>query len=77
VQVWRNFVKPFSENHGGGTPAMRVGRMDRPLTIREILRGRLFPIRVGLPKTLARYYQRQIPTRRIPNSRRYELKLAG
>ena len=77
VQVWRNFVKPFSENRGGGTPAMRVGRMDRPLTIRQILRWRLFPGRVALPKTLARYYQRQIPTRRIPHTRRYELKLAG
>src|SRR5678815_2764520 len=77
VQVWRNFVKPFSENHGGGTPAMRIGRMDRPLTVQEILRWRLFSGRVALPRTLARYYQRQIPTRRIPHTRRYELKLAG
>ena len=75
--LWRNFVKPFSENHGGGTPAMRIGLTDRPLTVKELLRRRLFPAREGLPPLLERYYRRGIPTRRIPNLRRYDLRFAG
>src|SRR5262249_37598359 len=31
--LWRNLVKPFSENNGGGTPAMRIGLQERPLTV--------------------------------------------
>ena len=76
VAVWRNFVKPFSENHGGGTPAMRIGLRDRPLTVREILKERLFPARVGLPRCWEQYYLRRIPTSRIQNPRRHSLKLA-
>jgi transposase-like protein len=75
--LWRNFVKPFSENHGGGTPAMRIGLRDRPLTVRELLKGRLFPGRVRLQQPWEHYYRRQIPTRRIRNPRRHELRLAG
>jgi hypothetical protein len=75
--VWRNFVKPFSENHGGGTPAMRIGLEHRPLAIREILRCRLFPGRVGLPRCWERYYRREIPTRRIESPRQHSLRLAS
>ncbi|HTO92498.1 MAG TPA: hypothetical protein VMJ70_15305, partial [Candidatus Sulfotelmatobacter sp.] len=74
--VWRNFVKPFSENHDGGTPAMRVGIRAGPLSVREILKARLFPERVGLPYPWDDYYWRRIPTSRIPNARRHSLSLA-
>jgi len=77
LAAWRNFVKPFSENHGGGTPAMRIGLRDRPMAIRELLKWRLFPARVGLPTVWENYYGRRIPTNRIPNPRQHRLRLAG
>ncbi|MBI5710978.1 MAG: hypothetical protein HZC42_11855 [Candidatus Eisenbacteria bacterium] len=77
LQVWRNFVKRFSERHGGPTPAMRLGLTSRPLTVTEVLRARRFPSRVVLPARLARYYWRDVPTRRIPNARRLRLKRAA
>src|SRR5262245_11344285 len=75
--VWQNFTKPFSERHGGGTPAMRLGLRDRKVSIRELLSERLFPTRVELPREWARYYWGEVPTRRIPNARCHRLKLAA
>ena len=63
--LWRNFTKQFSENHGGGTPAMRLGMARSPLSIRRLLRERLFPSQVGLPEPYRGYYQRRVPTARI------------
>jgi hypothetical protein len=74
--AWRNFTKPFSERHGGGTPAMRVGIADRPIPVKEILKWRLFPARVKLPEPWASYYRGELRTPRIPNHRRHRLKLA-
>jgi len=74
--LWQNFTKPFSERHGGGTPAMRLGLREHEVPIRELLRERLFPARVELPPEWARYYWGEVPTRRIPNARRHQLKLA-
>ena len=56
--VWRNCCKPFSENHGGGTPAMRVGLMEHPLSVEELLRWRKFPKRLPVPEEWKRYYDR-------------------
>ena len=75
--LWQNFAKPFSERHGGGTPAMRLGLAARRVSLREILKGRLFPERVQLPALWAAYYRREIVTRRIRNERRHQLKLAA
>jgi hypothetical protein len=75
--LWLNFGKQFSERHGGGTPAMRLGLRDRPVSVRDLLKQRLFPARVGLATEWARYYRREVPTRRIANPRRHRLKLAG
>ena len=74
--LWRNFIKPFSENHGGGTPAMRVGIRARPLSVAEVLRRRLFPFRVGLSELGWKYYRREVPTARIANPRRHQLRQA-
>ena len=75
-QVWRNFIKPFSERHGGGTPAERLGLLERALTVAEVLRRRLFPSRIRLPERLLRYYRRMIATRRVPGGRRHRLAYA-
>jgi transposase-like protein len=75
-QVWRNFIKAFSEQHDGGTPAQRAGIMDRALKVQDVLRRRLFVTRTTLPERLMRYYRRDIATRRIPRGRTHRLKYA-
>jgi hypothetical protein len=74
--VWRNYVKLFSENHGGGTPAMRIGIREDPVRWPELLGERLFPSRVRLPKPWSEYYWRKVPTSRIANPRGHRLKRA-
>ena len=74
--LWRNFTKQFSENHGGGTPAMRAGLQAGPLGVGVLLRERLFPRRVGLPSPWSEYYRRLVDTARIPSPRRHQLSLA-
>jgi hypothetical protein len=74
--LWRNFTKPFSENHGGGTPAMRAGLQTGPLSLIALLGERLFPERIPLPEPWSDYYRRKVPTSRIPNPRQHRLKLA-
>jgi transposase-like protein len=64
--VWRNYVKSFSERKRDATPAMRLGVCGQPWSVAEILAQRLFPGRARLPQRWARYYGRQIATRRIP-----------
>jgi len=74
--VWKNFMKPFSENHGGGTPAMRLGIREGPLTVAGVLKERLFPFRVGLPSPRLEYYNRLLPTARIRSPRPHGLRFA-
>jgi transposase-like protein len=76
LQVWRNFVQPFSERHGGPTPAERLGLGERRWRVAEVLRERLLPSRVRLPERLERYYRRQVPTRRIPRGVRHRRRYA-
>ena len=66
--VWRNYMKPFSERKRDASPAMRLGLLDRRLTVSDILAQRLFPTRIALPERWARYYWRQTPTRMIPRA---------
>jgi len=74
--VWQNWSKPFSERHGGGTPAMRLGLIDRPLPLREILGARLFPSRIELPAPWQEYYWGRLRTRRFAREPSHALKLA-
>jgi transposase-like protein len=74
--AWLNWTKPFSERHGGGTPAMRLGLLERPVPIEQILRWRLFPGRVALPQPWDDYYWSRLRTRRYPREKGHGLKLA-
>ncbi len=65
-QVWRNFVKPTSENRGSPPPAVALGLQERALTVPEILGARLFATQIGLWGWLRRCYEGRIPTRRFP-----------
>lgn len=71
--LWRNFAKRFSENHDGGTPAMRLGLRSTPLSLRELLKERLFPSRIGLPQPWRDYYRRLEDTPGIVNPTRHAL----
>ena len=74
--LWRNFAKRFSENHDGGTPAMRCGLATSPLSVERLLKRRRFPGRTELPEPWSGYYRREIPTAGIDHPRRHALRLA-
>lgn len=76
LQVWRNYMKSFSERKRDLSPAQRLGILDRRLAVHDVLERRLFPSQIRLPERLARYYRREIPTRRIPNSTPHALRFA-
>ena len=75
--LWLNESKQFSERHGGGTPAMRAGLRERPRSVAELLRWRLFPGRIAMPAEWRAYYRGEVPMPRIKNERRHRLKLAA
>ena len=64
--VWRNYLKHRSERKRAGTPAQALGLAQRPLSVRDVLRERLFPSRIPLSAWLRRCYERRIPTRCLP-----------
>jgi transposase-like protein len=74
--AWLAWKKPFSERHGGGTPAMRLGLVERPVPIEEMLHRRLFPSRIELPQPWLDYYWGRLRTRRYARERGHDLKLA-
>lgn len=75
--VWRNYIKSFSERARDGTPAMGLGLLVRPLTVPELLARRWFPSRVVLPEPWARYYRREVTTRRIAHCTTHRLRYAA
>jgi hypothetical protein len=74
--VWRNFIKAFSEQKQDGSPAMRLGHTDHRLTVEDVLKERLFPETVGLPRRWADYYWKRIRTRAIPRGRVHKKRYA-
>ncbi|MFM8559193.1 MAG: hypothetical protein ACKOC6_06270, partial [bacterium] len=73
--AWLNLVKPFSERHGGGTPAQRAGTAQRPYTVRELLHRRLFKAHIRLPEEYSAYHEGTVRTPRIRNERRFTARL--
>lgn len=74
--VWRNCCKPFSENHGGGTPAMRAGLTEHQMTVEGLLEWRLFPKRTALPEEWQGYYDRREHAPGTHKARPHRLKNA-
>ncbi len=74
--VFMNFMKSFSEKHQDATPAQRLGALDHRVTVQELLGERRFPRRIRLPALWQAFYDRRIPTRRIPNAIGHTLKYA-
>jgi hypothetical protein len=77
LMVWRNAMKSFSERRQDASPAQRLGLLSQRLVVDAVLVERLFPSRVELPERWARYYWRQIPTRRLPNGTRHRAVYAA
>ena len=75
--AWLNLVKPFSERHDGGTPAMRLGTAERRYTVAELLKTRLFPKHLNLPEEVRTYHDGRVRTPRIHNERVFNSKLAA
>jgi transposase-like protein len=74
--VWRNYMKPLSERRRDAPPGVRLGRLEAPLRVEEILGRRLFPWRAPPNGWLARCYFGQIPTRSLPRCREHRLRYA-
>ncbi|MFN8179058.1 MAG: hypothetical protein U0167_14095 [bacterium] len=75
-QVFRNYMKSFSEKARDATPAMRLGIAKRRLSAEEVLGKRLLVWKVGLPTRLEDYYRRRVKTGPRGVSRPHRLKLA-
>jgi transposase-like protein len=75
--VWRNYIKHFSERKRDATPAMRLGLLERPLTMTEVLGQRLFPSKERLPARWMDYYAGLVQTGQIRNGRKHRLKYAA
>ena len=76
LQVWRNFMRPFSVKKKGPTPAQRAGVLEEKLTLERLLSKRLFVSKAGLPKTLAKYYWRRVKTQAMKVNREHRLSYA-
>jgi transposase-like protein len=76
LQVWRNFIRRLTMKRKEPPPAVRLGLIDRALTVADVLARRLFPSRVRLPGRLAVYYRRESGTRMIPAGTKHELVYA-
>jgi hypothetical protein len=75
--AWRNYVKWTSERKHRETPAMKLGLLDRRITLEEMLTKRLFPSRVDQPKRWEEYYWGRVTTREIPRCSQHTLKYAA
>jgi len=75
--VWRNWMRPYSIQRKGKTPAMRLGLIDHKVGVDELLRERYFPTRIELPIRWQEYYAKTVITRAIPNGRKHALKYAA
>jgi hypothetical protein len=75
-QVFRNYMKSFSEKLRDATPAMRLGLAQKRLRAKKVLESRLFPWKVALPPRLEDYYRRRVRTGPRGASRPHRLKLA-
>jgi transposase-like protein len=75
--VWRNYVqRRWVKGRPPKTPAMWKGLCDRPMTVAEVLRERLFVSRVRLWSRWREYYWGRVVTPALSINRRHELKLA-
>ncbi len=74
--VWRNLMKKRREKGPMVSAGMLKGVTDRPWSIRDVLKGRLFRTRTTLPGAWSRYYDRTVETISQDRSRVHDLSYA-
>jgi transposase-like protein len=72
-QVWRNYIKRRWEKGARETPAMILGIANRPWTLWDVLKNRLFFNRTPLTQLWETYYRREVDTRAITSNRTHHL----
>jgi hypothetical protein len=55
---------------------VRAGVCNHRISVRELLKERLFPGRIPLPEPWAEHYWGRVPTRQIAHSQQHTLKYA-
>jgi transposase-like protein len=75
--VWRNYVKSSSEARRDDPPGVKLGIIERRMTVGVLLRERRFPWRAGLRGWLARCYFGRIRTRCLAHCRPHALRYAA
>jgi hypothetical protein len=76
-QLYRNWMRPYSERKGGASPAMHAGIANRLLKPEDVLRDRLFPSREILPARWSAYYRKDLKTRALARNTRHDLIYAS
>jgi hypothetical protein len=77
MMCWRNLIKGVSERRNDPTtPAMRLGITSRPWRWQDVLARRLFPGRIGVPKSWMRIYRREWITPAVGHNTRHHLRQA-
>ncbi len=75
--VWRNYLKGRREKtRGSPTPAMVKGVVDHRLSVREVLKERIFRSKLDLPDRWSKYYDRVVETRPMRTNLRHDLSYA-
>jgi len=74
--VWRNYVKPFSEQRRDAPPGVRLGVIQERARVSELLRRRLLPWRFGIKGWLERCYYGRITTRNLRRCRVHACRYA-
>lgn len=75
-QLWRNYIKKRWEKGTNASPAMLIGLASRRLTVRDVLKRRLFRSHHQLPSRWDTYYERRIRTSAIETNRFHHLSYA-
>ena len=74
--VWWNYLRRRYVRGSPESPGMLKGITDRLLTVKDVLRERLFPGRIQLPPRWAAYYRQSVETRSLARNARHELRYA-
>jgi transposase-like protein len=75
--VWRNYVRMRWRKRCRQTPAMQAGLLKRALTVKEVLKRRLFVSQAGLTGRWRQYYWGEIQTPALGVNREHRLKRAA
>ena len=74
--VWRNYIKSRSENRRDAPPAKMLGLIKAALSVKVVLKERLFPDRERLGEWVSKCYFGGIATRAIPRGRIHRAQYA-